>query len=119
MMYPASLAPTVLARFGKLFFQSLDCPVCAEGRPRKSPCDLPQVDRLHLALSFRGEMRLGSKKSRVLESVDESCRLGNRRRDRSREERKVRVISWPDFLSNASGYLVVGVFLLLAWERSV
>jgi len=54
-----------------------------------------------------------------LDCLDESCRLGNRRRDRSREERKVRVISWPDFLSNASEHLVVGVFLLLARERSV
>ena len=41
----------------------LDCPVCAEDGPLKSPCDLPQVDRLHLALGFRGEMRLGSRNS--------------------------------------------------------
>ena len=67
MMYQAHLAPTVLARFRKLSFQSLDY-------------------------------------------LDESCRLGNRRRDRSREERKVRVISWPDFLSNASSHLVVDIF---------
>ena len=119
MMYQAPLAPTVLARFRKLSFQSLDCPVCAEDGPRKSPCDLPQVDRLHLALGFGAKCAWAAETPIVLEPVDESCRLGNWRRDRSREERKVRVISWPDFLSNASGHLVVGVFLLLARERSV
>ena len=56
-MYPAPLAPTFLVRFRKLSVQSLHCPVCAEDGPRKSPCDLPQVDRLHLAFGFRGEMR--------------------------------------------------------------
>jgi hypothetical protein len=118
-MYPAPLAPTVLARFGKLSFQSIDYMVCAEDGPRKSPCDLPQVDRLHLALGFGVKCAWAAGTPIVLEPVDESYRLGNRRRGRSREERKIRVFSWPDFLSNACGHLVVGVFLFLAGERSV
>ena len=63
MLSQAPLAPTVLSLFRKLSLQSLDCPVCAENGPRKSPCDLPQVDLLHLALGFRDEMCSGSRSS--------------------------------------------------------
>ena len=77
------------------------------------------IDRLHLALGFGVKCAWAAGTPIVLEPVDESYRLGNWRRGRSREERKIRVIPWPDFLSNACGHLVVGVFLFLAGERSV
>jgi len=44
---------------------------------------------LHFAFGVKCAWAAGT--PRVLEPVDESCRPGNRRRDRSREERKVRV----------------------------
>ena len=119
MLYSVPLAPTVLPSSESCPLNRSTARFVQRTRHANNHATFPKSIDCNLHLACVMKCVWGAGVPRLLVPIAESCRQENRRRDRSREERKFRVISWPDFLSNASGHLVEGIFLLLARERSV